>query len=173
MVLARTGSRSCPEMPPNLRRQARQPAIGHARDRVLLMGSAAECASATPAMPRAADVAACAQHGTRLHSLEHAHGLSHRIGNAQRREATRSTCPCPECPPHAPLDRKPLRRHQPRSMLPGTPSHTTATPRARSTFATASAGNTCPPVPPAMMSTGPPLIGCLRVCARPPSASCT
>ncbi len=53
------------------------------------------------------------------------------------------------------------------SMLPGTPSHTTATPRARSTFATASAGNTWPPVPPAMMSTGapftgPPLIGCLR-----------
>ncbi len=40
-------------------------------------------------------------------------------------------------------------------MLPGTPSHTTATPRSRSTFATASAGNTWPPVPPAMMSTGP------------------
>ena len=28
------------------------------------------------------------------------------------------------------------------SMLPGTPSHTTAMPRSRSTFATASAGNT-------------------------------
>ena len=41
-------------------------------------------------------------------------------------------------------------------MLPGTPSHTTAMPRERSTFATASAGNTWPPVPPAMMSTGPP-----------------
>ena len=40
------------------------------------------------------------------------------------------------------------------SMLAGTPSHTTATPRSRSTFATASAGNTWPPVPPAMMRTG-------------------
>ena len=40
------------------------------------------------------------------------------------------------------------------SMLSGTPSHTTGTPRSRSTFATASAGKTWPPVPPAMMTTG-------------------
>ena len=40
-------------------------------------------------------------------------------------------------------------------MLSGTPSHTTGTPRSRNTFATASAGNTCPPVPPAMITTGP------------------
>ena len=59
------------------------------------------------------------------------------------------------------------------SMLPGTPNHTTPTPRWRSTCATASAGKICPPVPPAMINTGPGgglpadavLIACLPVCA--------
>src|SRR3984957_4323167 len=59
------------------------------------------------------------------------------------------------------------------SIRAGTPSHTTGTPRSRSTFATLRAGNTCPPVPPAMMSTGPWLIGVLPACASPPHASCT
>ncbi len=63
-------------------------------------------------------------------------------------------------------------------MLPGTPSQTTGTPRSRSTFATASAGNTCPPVPPAMMSTGAGegvhagVTAHLPAPASPPIASC-
>ena len=57
------------------------------------------------------------------------------------------------------------------SMLPGTPSQTTATPRSRSTLATARAGNTCPPVPPAMMSTGPPFAAAPFIAYRPACAS--
>jgi hypothetical protein len=47
------------------------------------------------------------------------------------------------------------------SMLSGTPSHTTAMPRSRNALATLSAGKTCPPVPPAMINTGPPIIALL------------
>ena len=132
----------------HLGREARQPAVGQAGDGVLLVDQQrnAQQPRRDARRGRSRSRPRRARRAARIAPQNRARACEHGRGDAERRRQPRRQRPCRECPRTRTHSMgKPFAGTSRDSMLSGTPSHTTGTPRSRSTFATASAGNTWPP----------------------------
>ncbi len=123
--------------------QTRQPTIGQTGNGILLVNQQRNAQQPRGNAAGSAYIAAGAENRTRLHSAQHSHGLRHGFDDPQGREQPSLQTLAREFRRRATHSMgKPCAGTNLDSMLPGTPSHTTGTPRSRSTLATANAGNT-------------------------------